>query len=191
MRLLYQTPDEGVKAILLALKWTGINALKRVDDGFIVTLQIEAQDRVGNLIEIMGELSILRYIMEQSPFRGASDLHLEERIVYRLKQMVTETQKDTIKTNKELIAAIRNLEQNLKGDFIGGTHPGVADFLSFSYLMQFFVGSSWAIKTFPLLAESYAKLSDTFGQIQEELGEKVQVLKIKKNQENSKPSQSS
>ncbi|CAG9330820.1 unnamed protein product [Blepharisma stoltei] len=191
MRLIYQAPDEGVKAILLALKWTGLTVQKRADNAFIVTLQIDAQDNVGNTIEVMGELSIMRYIMEQSPFAGSSNLHLEEWIIYRLKQLASECPKAAIKTNKELIAAVRHLEQSLNGDFIGGSHPGVADFLSFSYLLQFFVGNPWTVKTFPLLAESYAKLSETFGNVLEELGEKAQILKIKKKQENTEPNQNS
>lgn len=185
MRLVYATPNESVKAILLALKLTGLTAQKRVEEIPVVTLQIDAQDNIGNIIEIFGELSIIRYILEQSPFTEQTDLNLEEWIIYRLKPILLQSNKANFKTNKELLAAISHLETRLNGDYIGGNHPGVSDILGFAYLFPFIAGNSWTIKSFPALVECYTKLGESYASIQEEVGEKVHILRFKKKTENT------
>ena len=65
MKLLYEYAKEPAKACLLALHYAGIQAKKFVEPVPIVTLFLGENDKSGNQVELMGELSITRYIMKQ------------------------------------------------------------------------------------------------------------------------------
>ena len=177
MKLLYESAKEPARACLLALQYAGIQAKKSPEPVPIVTLELGDYDKSGNIVELMGELSITRYIMKQCSWTQPDTLHLDEWILYYMKPLVNNTPKSQVKTSQELLSAIGFLEQQVTDQFIAGQKPGSTDILSFTFLYQYFSGNPWTVKTFPKLANTYKQIGEIYQIVQEELGEKSKAPK--------------
>lgn len=175
MKLVYESAKEPAKACLLALQYAGIPAKKLVEPVPVVTLELGDQDKSGNFIELMGELSITRYLMKQCSWQVSDNLHLDEWVLYHMKPIVSNTPKSQVKSSQDLLSAVGYLEQQVSDQFIGGQKPSSTDVLSFTYLYQYFSGNPWMVKTFPKLANSYKQIGEVYNAVQEELGEKVKA----------------
>ena len=172
MKLVYESTKEPARACLLALQYAGLQAKKLVEPVPIVTLELGDYDKSGNLVELMGELSITRYLMRQCSWTFPDTLHLDEWVLYHMKPLVNITPKAKLKTSEDLLSAVGFLEQHVTDQFIGGPKPGSTDILSFTYLYQYFSGNPWMVNTFPKLANTYKQIGEVYSLVQEELGEK-------------------
>jgi hypothetical protein len=148
MKLVYESAKEPAKACLLALQYAGIPAKKLIEPVPVVTLELGDQDKSGNFIELMGELSITRYLMKQCSWQGPDNLHLDEWVLYHMKPIINNTPKSQVKSNQDLLSAVGYLEQQVSDQFIGGQKPGSTDILSFTYLYQYFSGNRGWSKLF-------------------------------------------
>jgi methionyl-tRNA synthetase len=188
MKIVYEHPKEPVRACLLALQYSGIEAKLEVRPVPLVTLEIGDIDRCGNLIELMGELSITRYLMKQCSWKVPDTLNLDEWVFYHLRPIVLATPKSNLKSTPALLNEISFLESQITTKYLGGDNPGSADVLAFTYLYQYFSGNPWTLKTFPRLAESYKEISQINLKVSELLGEKVKIpLKTGKEVEEFAP----
>lgn len=173
MKLLYQSANQGLSACLLALRLAGLNAHTTNENVPLVALQLDEIDHNGNPVEVVGELSICRHIMDQSPRGNSDNIDVDEWILNYIKPLTEKTPRSAIKTSEELLAAIEILECSIKGEFIGNTHPISTDILAFAYLFKYFTSNPWMMNRFPSLGESHKKLSETHAAVQEDLGVKM------------------
>jgi methionyl-tRNA synthetase len=175
MKIVYEHPKEPVRACLLALLHAGIEAKLETRPVPLVTLEIGDIDRSGNFIELLGELSITRYVMKQCSWKVADTLALDEWVVYHLKPIVLSTPKSNLKASPSLLNCISHLEGQITSKHIAGDKPGAADVLAFTYLYQYFANNPWTVKTYPKLAESYKEISQVYFKVAELLGEKIKA----------------
>ena len=178
MKLLYQSIREGVRACVMALDVAGL-PIKAIQKPLpVVTLQLDEKDHTGNFLEIAGELSICRYIMEQSPTPHKDNLETAEWLLYELKPVV-EAGKAEFKTHVGLHRALDTLEGMLGAAFLGGESPNAADLLAFCYIVPLFAGNAWLAKKYPVITNWYKELLPIYTRAAVALGD-VQDLSSKK-----------
>ena len=175
MKLVYESVKEPVRACLLSAQYAGIEVKQELRQVPLVTLEIGDNDRNGNQIELLGELSIVRYLMKQCSWPSPDNLHLDEWVLYHLKPLVAATPKSQIKTSTALLDSISSLENQIQLKFLGGANPSSTDILSFAFLYQYFSGNAWMVKNFPKISESYKEILTPYSKVQESLGEKVKA----------------
>ena len=169
MRLVYGSVRESVRACMLALQLAGLRASKHTSEIPSVRLQLDERDVTGNQIELMGELSICRYLLQLCPWEAPDDLELEEWLLYRLKPLIEGAGK--IKENEELLGALSYIESKYSSDYLGGDHPSSADVLCSSYIYPLFSNNAYLHKKYPKLSSMLRGIKDKYEQAQEELGE--------------------
>ena len=178
MKLLYHSVREGVRACAMALDVAGL-PIKAIQKPLpIVTLQLDEKDHTGNFMEISGELSICRYIMQQSPTPHSDNLETAEWLLYELKPVI-EAGRTEFKTHTGLHTALDTLEDMLRTKFLGGEAPNAADLLGFCYIVPLFAGNHWLAKKYPVITNWYKELLPIYTRAASALGD-VQDLSSKK-----------
>ena len=176
---MYGTLKEPIKACFMGLRLAELKAVHQQNASPVPILQLDEVDKCANPVEIMGEMSICRYLMSQCAWPTPDLLSLDEWMLYTLKPITESVSKSQVKNNQSVLEAIAQVESNVSGKFIGGNHPCSSDLLSFAYLYHLFSGNAWMLKKFPKLGESFKALAETYNLVQEDLGQKVASAKKK------------